>query len=134
MTGESIAIYVNNIVSFAVFIIILAFIFALLILLSRFLTRRKLRRYNTGGADINGEENLPAPNLVKDYKKDPYLRNNAFILGTVFIIMIYFILLILAVLNYSINPSLNLNLFLIIGIVLYLLLMVIYIIKSEIIC
>ncbi len=134
MPAESIATYVNNVISFAVFIIILAFIFTLLVLMSRFFTRRNLMRDKIEGIGIKDKIHLTDYPLVREYKKDPYLRKNAFILGAMFVIVISFIILIFAVVNYSINPSLNLNLFLIIGILFYLTLMVIFIIKSEIIC
>jgi len=50
-----------------------------------------------------------------------------------FIIIFFFILLILCVFNFSRNPSINLNLFLIIGIIFGLILITIYLVKSKII-
>ena len=68
-----------------------------------------------------------------NYKKNPYKQKNIFILGVLFIIIIFFIFLIFAVFNYTRNPSINLNLYLIIGIVFCLILMTMYLVKLKII-
>jgi NADH:ubiquinone oxidoreductase subunit 3 (subunit A) len=133
MPGESIAVYVNNIITFTVFIIVLAFIFTLLILWSYFLTGRNLKKEDIEDKEAGSKPGPVSSPIIKNYRKDPYLRKNAFILVTVFIIIISFIFLIFAVFNYTMNPSINLNLYLIIGVLFYLILMVIYLIKSKII-
>ncbi len=133
MSGESIAAYVNNIITFTVFIIVLAFIFTLLILWSYFLTGRNLKKEDIEDTEAGSGPGSDGSPIIKNYRKDPYLRKNAFILVTVFIIIISFIFLIFAVFNYTMNPSINLNLYLIIGVLFYLILMVIYLIKSKII-
>ena len=134
MPEESIAAYFNNIITLVIFIIVLAFIFALIFLLSYILTRRA--GSGNGFKDIRiKEEVIPFEhrNIISDYKEDPNQQKNIFILGIIFIIMIFFILLILFVFNFSRNPSINLNLFLFIGIIFNLILITIYLVKSKII-
>ncbi len=133
MPQESIAAYVNNIIAFIIFVIVLALIFAFLFLLSHILNRRTGIRNNMGSVCIKKEFNPANYPDILNYKKDPYRQKNIFILGTVLVIIIVFIFLIFAVFNYSRNPSINLNLYLIIGIIFYLILMVIYLVRSKII-
>ena len=130
MPEESIAAYINNIIAFTLFIAVITFIFAILFLLSRTLIHKTGRRNNI---ELKKEIFPTNSSEVFSYKKEPYQLKNIFILGTVFIIIIIFIFLIFAVLNYSREPSSGLNLYLIIGIVFYLILMVIYLVKSKII-
>jgi uncharacterized membrane protein len=72
-------------------------------------------------------------NIMPDYKEDPNQRKNIFILGIIFIIMILFILLVFCVYNFSTNPSISLNLFLIAGIIISLIFIIVYIVRSKII-
>ncbi len=133
MPEESIAAYINNIVTFTIFIIILASAFAILFLMSSILARRNMEEKDAG-IEMGKKEIGRSDNVnVNNYKKNPYLKKNAFILGIVFINIIVFIILALAVLNYSIRPSINLNIYLIAGVLLYLILMAIYLVRSKII-
>ncbi|MBM3702826.1 MAG: hypothetical protein FJW63_07575 [Actinobacteria bacterium] len=130
MPEESIAAYINNIIAFTLFIAVITFIFAMFFLLSRALTHKTGRRNNI---ELK-KENFPTRSSdIFSYKKEPYQLKNIFILGTVFIIIIIFIFFIFAVFNYSRDLAPDLNLYLIIGIVFYLILMVIYLVKSKII-
>jgi NADH:ubiquinone oxidoreductase subunit 3 (subunit A) len=132
MPEESIAAYFNNIKAFIIFIVVLAFIFALVFLLSRFLTRKASN--NSGNMEIRQEiTGVEQKNIMPDYKEDPNQRKNIFILGIIFIIMILFILLVFCVYNFSTNPSISLNLFLIAGIIISLIFIIVYIIRSKII-
>ncbi|MBA7564913.1 hypothetical protein ES708_06582 [subsurface metagenome] len=130
MPEESIAAYINNITAFTLFIAVITFIFALLFLLSRTLIHKTGRRNNI---ELKKEIFPTRSSDIYSYKKEPYQLKNIFILGTVFIIVIVFTFFIFAVFNYSRDPARGLNLYLIIGIVFYLILMVIYLVKSKII-
>lgn len=130
MPEESIAAYINNIIAFTLFIAVITFIFAMFFLLSRTLTHKTGRRNNI---ELKKEIFPNRSSDIFSYKKEPYQLKNIFILGTVFIIIIIFTFFIFAVFNYSRDPAPGLNLYLIIGIVFYLILMVIYLVKSKII-
>jgi NADH:ubiquinone oxidoreductase subunit 3 (subunit A) len=132
MPEESIAAYFNNIKAFIIFIVVLAFIFALMLLLSRFLTRKT--NNNSGITEMEQEiTRVEQRNIIPDYKEDPNQRKNIFFLGIIFIIMILLILLVFCVYNFSMNPSISLNLFLIAGIIISLIFIIVYIIRSKII-
>jgi len=133
MPEESIAAYINNIGTFAIFIVILVSLFVILFLISGILARGSKKEEDKGIVKAKEEIGCQEGTGKKNYKRDPYLRKNAFILGTLFINVIIFIILIIAVFNYTISPSTGLNLYLIAGILLYLILMVIYIVRSKII-
>jgi len=130
MPEESIAAYVNNIIAFALFMVVVTLIFTALFLLSRTLIYRTKREYR-----IESKKEFPAgsPLYLFNYKKDPYQLKNIFILSLVFIYVISFMLLILLVFNYAREPVLGLNMYLIIAIVFSLILMVLYVVKSKII-
>lgn len=130
MPEESIAAYVNNIMAFALFIVIIAFIFAFLFLLSRVLVRRTGSR-NT--EESRKESFIPEPSGLSKYNKDPYKRNNILVLAAVFIFLAIFIFFVFAVFNYSRDPVIGLNLYLIIGILIYLIFVVVWLVKSKII-
>ena len=130
MPEESIAAYVNNIMAFALFIVIITFIFAFLFLLSRVLVRRTGSR-NT--EESRKESFIPEPSGLSKYNKDPYKRNNILVLAAVFIFLAIFIFFVFAVFNYSRDPVIGLNLYLIIGILIYLIFMVVWLVKSKII-
>ncbi|MDD3628619.1 MAG: hypothetical protein PHN81_02420 [Actinomycetota bacterium] len=132
MPEESIAAYINNIIALLIFIIVLAFIFGLIFILSGLLKRKA--GYDSRNIEIKEEiVRIEERNIIPDYKEDPNQRKNIFILGTIFIIIVLFMLLIFCVYNFSINPSISLNLFLIIGIIVSLIFITIYIIRSKII-
>ena len=130
MPEESIAAYVNNIMAFALFIVIITFIFAFLFLLSRVLVRRT----GSGNTEESRRESfIPEPSGLSKYNKDPYKRNNILVLAAVFIFLAIFIFFVFAVFNYSRDPVIGLNLYLIIGILIYLIFMVVWLVKSKII-
>ncbi|MDD3818776.1 MAG: hypothetical protein PHG41_02935 [Actinomycetota bacterium] len=132
MPEESIAAYINNIIALLIFIIVLAFIFGLIYLLSGLLRRKA--GYDSKNIEIREEIfRIEERNIIPDYREDPNQRKNIFILGIIFTIIVLFTLLIFCVYNFSINPSISLNLFLIIGIIVGLIFITIYIIRSKII-
>ena len=108
MPEESIAAYVNNIIAFALFMVVVTLIFTALFLLSRTLIYRTKREYR-----IESKKEFPAgsPLYLFNYKKDPYQLKNIFILSLVFIYVISFMLLILLVFNYAREPVLGLNMY-----------------------
>lgn len=130
MPEESIAAYINNIIAFTLFIAVVTLIFAALFLLSRILIYRSRKKYR-----IAPERKLSSirPLFLFNYKKDPYQLKNIFILALAFSYMISFILLILIVLDYTVDPTPGLNMYLITAIILYFILTVTYVIKSKII-
>jgi len=130
MPEESIAAYVNNIIAFTLFIVIITFIFAFLFLLSRVLVRRTDSR-NT--EESRRESFIPETSGLSDYNRDPYRRNNIFVLAAVFIFLAIFIFFVFAVFNYSRDPVMGLNLYIIIGILIYLIFMVVWLVKSKIV-
>lgn len=130
MPEESIAAYVNNIMAFALFIVIITFIFTLLFLLSRFLVRRTDERI-TG--ESRRESFITEPPGLSKYSRDPYKRSNIFVLAAVFISLAILIFFVFAVFNYSRDPATGLNLYLIIGMLIYLIFMVVWLVKSKII-
>lgn len=134
MPEESIAAYFNNILALITFILVLSLIFSLIFLISRILTgRKKSGSDNFGGIEVEEAARFDKRNVISDYKEDPNRWKNIFILAMVFIIIIYFILIALCIFNFSRNPSVNLNLFLIVGIIFHLILITIYVIRSKII-
>ena len=130
MPEESIAAYVNNIIASTLFIVIITFIFAFLFLLSRVLIRRTGSRNDE---EPGKEAFISESSGLFNYKRDPYKRNNVFILATIFISIAIFIFFIFAVFNYSRDPVVGLNLYLIIGILAYLIFMIVWLVKSKII-
>ncbi|MFA5015214.1 MAG: hypothetical protein WC549_06715 [Actinomycetota bacterium] len=130
MPEESIAAYINNIIASTLFIVIITIIFAFLFLLSRVLVRRT---GNRNDEEPEKEAFISESSGLFNYKRDPYKRNNVFILATIFISMVIFIFFIFAVFNYSRDPAVGLNLYLIIGILAYLIFMVVWLVKSKII-
>lgn len=129
MPEESIAAYVNNIISFALFIAVITLIFAVFFVLSSILVSRNRREHNSGkrGVFLSSK-----PLFLFNYKKDPDQLKNIFILALSFSYVISFILLVLIVFDYAIDPTPGLNMYLIIAIILYFILTVVYVIKSRI--
>jgi uncharacterized membrane protein YqjE len=130
MPEESIAAYINNIIAFTLFIAVVTLIFAALFLLSRILIYRSRKKYR-----MTPERKLSSgrPLFLFNYKKDPYQSKNIFILALAFSYVISFILLILIVFDYAVDPTPGLNMYLITAIVLYFILTAIYVVKSKII-
>ena len=130
MPEESIAAYISNIITFTIFIAVIIFAFVMLFLLSRILIYRTGRKYYIKPK----KEIFPGrSSYLLNYKKDPCQLKNIFILSTIFTFTIFFIFLILVVMNYIRQFEPGLNLFLIIGMVIYLILMIIYLVRSKII-
>jgi hypothetical protein len=128
MPEESIAAYVNNIISFAIFIAVITLIFTVLFILSRILIYRNRREHGTGPG---GESSTGRPLFLFSCKKDPNQLKNFFILALSFSYVISFILLVLIVFDYAVDRTPGLNMYLIIAILLYFILTVVYVIRSR---
>ena len=131
MPEESIVSYVNNMVSFAMMILASVLIFLVLFLIWRSLAYRAKRKYPPGDEAKNRARHQPKGRL-SDFSIKPYLVRNTFILASVFIFAALFLLLAFAVLDYAGNFGTGFNLFIIIGIVFYLILVLIYLVRSKI--
>ncbi|MBN2072935.1 MAG: hypothetical protein JW770_03200 [Actinobacteria bacterium] len=125
MPEESVAAYINNIITFLIFIIIIAFIFLIFIVISG-LYRSSLSFKNNSGHGAGFRKWFAI-------WKDPFLKKNLFITGITFIFTGFIILLVFAVMDYSNIISLNLILFTIGLAVFFIIVMLVYIVKSKII-
>ena len=112
---------------------ILVIIIVILFLISGALSRRNANCKDTEIEKVKKEIGTKDNVDMNNYRQDPYLGKNIFILATVFINVIIFIILAFAVFNYSLRPSINLNLYLIAGISLYIISVAVYLVRSKII-
>ena len=142
MPEESIAAYINNITALIIFTSVILFIFLLTFLLSRFFIYRNKR--SDYKIDIKNEELVSSRNNVNNslekkskylfyLKKDPYLIKNLFIFGLLFIFDIFFIFLITLILNFVQQFQMGRDSFLILGLLFFLIVASVYIVKSKII-
>lgn len=131
MPEESIASYTNNIVTFALVIIAASAVFLALFFIWRGLVFRSKRRYSPGpiikeGAVFQGKGRL------SDFKKTPYLVQGIFVLASGFIFIVLFLLLVFTVFNYTADLGTGGGLYIIIGIVFYLVMILIFLVTSKI--
>jgi len=142
MPEESIAAYINNITAFIIFTSVILFIFLLIFVLSRFFIYRNKR--SDYKIDIKNEELVSFRNNINNsfekkskdlfyLKKDPYLVKSLFIFGLLFVFDIFFIFLITLILNFVQQFQMGRDLFLILGLLFFLIVTSVYIVKSKII-
>ena len=139
MPEESIAAYINNIITFAIFIIVILFIFLLIFLLSRFFiykSRRGDNKVNIENEKLssfghNGDSFKKKSRDLFYLKKDPYLIKTLFIFGLLFVFNIFFIFLIVLALSFVQHFQLGSDLFLILGLLFFLIVSCIYLVKSK---
>ncbi len=131
MPEESIASHINNIVSFTMMVIVSVFIFLVLFFIWRSLVYRAKRKYPRED-ETKTRTYYQVKDRLYDFSIKPYLVRNIFILASVFIFAALFLLLAFAVFNYSGNFGYGFDLFIIIGIVFYLILILIYLVRSKI--
>ena len=121
MPEESIAAYINNTVTFVIFILICIIVFALIYLASINIRKKVLsRNQDTSRIDIDVDKRVAG---FKEEEKrenhppvqvsDPYLRKNIALLGFIFVFMILSVVLALAVFYYSWNMGINSGLYMI---------------------
>lgn len=121
MPEESIAAYINNTVTFVIFILICMIVFTLVYFVSIYIRKKVLSRnqdssrididVDKGGTGFKEEEKRGNHPLAQ--ASDPYLRKNIALLGFIFIFMILSIILALVVFYYSWNMGINNGLYMI---------------------
>ncbi len=138
MPEESVAAYINNTVTFVIFILICMIVFALIYLASKALRKKVLARNQfSSRIDIDVDKrgngfkktgrggNTPSTPVA-----DPFIRKNIALLGIVFIFMILSVILALAVFYYSWNMGINAGLYLIGAVLIGFVVVLVYIIRS----
>ena len=138
MPEESIAAYINNTITFVIYILICMIVFALLYFISLGIRKKVLsRNQDTSRIDIdvdkrgdgfNKEEISKSQPPVK--ASDPYLRKNISLLGFIFVFMILSVVLALAVFYYSWNMGINNGLYMISSVFLGFVVLLIFISRS----
>jgi magnesium-transporting ATPase (P-type) len=121
MPEESIAAYINNTVTFVIFILICMIVFTLVYFVSIYIRKKVLlRNQDTSRIDIDVDkrgtgfkEEEKRGNHPLAQASDPYLRKNIALLGFIFIFMILSIILVLVVFYYSWNMGINNGLYMI---------------------
>ena len=121
MPEESIAAYINNTITFVIFILICIIVFALIYLASINIRKKVLsRNQDTSRIDIDVDkrgagfkEEEKRENHPPVQVSDPNLRKNIALLGFIFVFMILSVVLALAVFYYSWNMGINSGLYMI---------------------
>ena len=121
MPEESIAAYINNTVTFVIFILICMIVFALIYFASINIRKKVLsRNQDTSRIDIDVDkrgagfkEEEKRGNHPSAQASDPYLRKNIALLGFIFVFVILSVVLALAVFYYSWNMGINSGLYMI---------------------
>ena len=138
MPEESIAAYINNTVTFVIFILICMIAFALIYIASISIRKKVLsRNQDTSRIDIDvdkrgtgfNEEEKRGNHLLVQVS-DPNLRKNIALLGFIFVFMILSIILALIVFYYSWNMRVNNGLYIIGVIFLSFMVLLIFISRS----
>jgi len=138
MPEESIAAYINNTVTFVIFILICMIAFALIYIASISIRKKVLSR-NQDTSRIDIDVNKRGAGFKEDEKRgsyppfqasDPYLRKNIALLGFILIFMILSVVLALAVFYYSWNMRVNNGLYIIGVIFLSFMVLLIFISRS----
>ena len=141
MPEESIAAYINNTVTFVIFILICILVFALIYFASISMRKKVLlRNQGTSRIDID-VNNRGAGFKEKEVRKgqlpikasDPFMRKNIALLGFIFVFMILLVVLALAVFYYSWNMGINNGLYMIGAVFLGFVILLIFISRSGII-
>ena len=141
MPEESVAAYINNTVTFVIFILICIIVFAFIYLASRAIRKKVLaRNQNNFRIDIDVDnrgigfkETGTGTGSLPSAGSDPFIRKNIAILGTVLVFMILSLVLALAVFYFSRNMGINSGLYTIGTALIGLVIMLVYIIRSRII-
>jgi len=138
MPEESVAAYINNTVTFVIFILICMIVFALIYLASKAIRKKVLaRNQRHSRIDIDVEEGgngfkktVRGDGPPSTPVADPFIRKNIALLGIVFIFMILSVILALAVFYYSWNMGINTGLYLIGAVLIGFVIVLVYIIRS----
>lgn len=141
MPEESVAAYINNTVTFVIFILICMIVFVLIYLASIGIRKKVLARNQfSSRIDIdvdnrgNGfKETGTGAGPPSSAAAGPFIRKNIALLGIIFVFMILSLILALAVFYYSWNMGINTGLYLIGAVLIGFVIMLVYIIRSGII-
>jgi len=141
MPEESAAAYINNTVTFVIFILICIIIFAFIYLASTAIRKKVLaRNQNSSRIDIDVDNTGTGFKEIEmgagphqPTAADPFTRKNIALLGIVFVFMMLSLILALAVFYFSRNMGINTGLYAIGTVLIGLVIMLVYIIKSRII-
>ena len=138
MPEESIAAYINNTITFVIYILICIIVFALVYFISVNIRKKVLsRNKETSRTDID-VDNRGAGFKEKEVRKgqlpikasDPFMRKNIALLGFIFIFMILLVVLALAVFYYSWSMGINNGLYMIGAVFLGFVVLLIFISRS----
>ncbi len=125
MPDQSIAAYIDNVTYFGI-VSFLGFILLLLVFVLSKLFKRKARAGSQ--SQIETRKNR----YFMDLRKDPNLIRNLLSVSFIFLSLIIFTLFILLILPFSNNVMLGPNFYLIIGFLFYIVVISIFIVKSNI--
>ena len=121
MPEESIAAYINNTVTFVIFILICMIVFALIYFISTIIRKKILSRdQDNSRTDIDVDkrgmgfkEEVKKESRLNVRTTDPGLRKNIALLGFIFVFMVLSVLLALSVFYYSWNMGINNGLYMV---------------------
>jgi len=135
MPGESVAAYINNIITFIIFILICIIIFIILYLISAIMRKKVLGR-NPGIPLIETDVTDRGKSFNEAGRRmmaDPFKRKNTALLGMSFILMMLLIVLMLASLYFSLNTGMSIIIGLIGSIIFSIIIVLAYMARSGII-
>lgn len=135
MPGESVAAYINNIITFIIFILVCIIMFVLMCLVSSGMRKKVLRR-NPEIPFSKTDEIGGGKSFTGNYRRiiaDPFKKRNTALLGMSFILTMLFIILMLASLYFSLNIALSITVSLICLIIFSISVILIYMFRSGII-
>jgi hypothetical protein len=128
MPGESVAAYINNTVTFIIFTMICIIVFALLYAISAGIRKRVIKRSGIEYYSEKGKREIDFSCNV-----DPYKKRNSVLLGLSFIFVVLSLLMMMAVLYFSLNTGLGLIIGLISFIVFSMIVVLVYMFRSRLI-
>jgi len=135
MPGESVAAYINNTITFIIFILVCIILFVLMYLISAGIRKKVLRR-NRQISYIETDERSRDKSFIEmqhGSRKNPFKRKNTTLLGISFALTLLSVILILASLYFPLNIGLNINIVLIFFVLFSIATIVVYIFRSGII-
>jgi hypothetical protein len=128
MPGESVAAYINSTVTFIIFILVCMAVFALLYAVSAGIRKKVLSRSGKEPSDENDNGGI-----YTAFNIDLYKKKNSALLGMSFVFVILSLLLMLAVLYFSLNISPGLIIGLISFIIYGMIVVLVYMFRSGLI-
>lgn len=139
MPEQSIASYISNLASLGIMILIALFLFLLIFVISRILTRADAKsngNLHEDHGDLKDKKNthnkLAIPNKTIILNKDPNILTNLAAISFFFLMFLIFVLLSLFFLVFKELVKLKLSLFFVIFVLIFMISASIYIVKSKI--